>query len=239
MKTSTTELTQQSWKICWKKMKMMMIQDPMLPTVAQDNQVAERHGDGASVTDSDRSTESSGLRRSTRVSRPVERYQAHQKRVTFASDPVIMKKMEEAYNIASDPDVPPKTFEYGWNAAQVAAKFMVETHDKVLIQGASYAQQYSLKKGLQKFGKKGSEAITKELDQLHKRSCFVPVDVSKLTSGEKKKAQHALDVIDGETRWICQRAVRVQWKANKTMAGQRRRSKSYGVDGKHYADCYY
>jgi len=34
-KTSTTELTQQSWKICWMKMTMKMIQDPMLPTVAQ------------------------------------------------------------------------------------------------------------------------------------------------------------------------------------------------------------
>ena len=77
----------------------------------------------------------------------------------------------------------------------------------MLIQGASYAQQYSMKKGLQKFGKKGSEAITKELDQLHKRHCFVPVDVSKLTSGEKKKAQHALMLLmekrDGSVKGRC------------------------------------
>ena len=69
---------------------------------------------------------------------------------------------------------------------------MVETHSQVTIAGASYAQQYSLKKGLQKFGVKGSDAVTKELDQLHKRNCFAPVDVSKLTVGEKKKAQYAL-----------------------------------------------
>jgi hypothetical protein len=35
---------------------------------------------------------------------------------------------------------------------------------------------------------KGSDAITKELDQLHKRNCFVSVDVFKLTVREKKKA---------------------------------------------------
>ena len=84
---------------------------------------------------------------------------------------------------------------------------MVETHDKVLIQGASYAQQYSMKKGLQKIGKKRSEAITKELDQLHKRRCFVPVDVSKLTCGEKQKAQHALMLLtekrDGSVKGRC------------------------------------
>jgi hypothetical protein len=39
---------------------------------------------------------------------------------------------------------------------------------------------------------KGSDAITKELDQLHKRNCFALIDVSKLTVGGKKKAQHAL-----------------------------------------------
>ena len=72
--------------------------DDPRPNVANSgpsNQVAERHGDGARVTDSDGSTMSSGLRRSTRVSRPVERYQAHQKRVTFAADPAIMMEKEE------------------------------------------------------------------------------------------------------------------------------------------------
>ena len=119
----------------------------------------------------------------------MDRYQAHQKKVTFADDPMLQKKLEMAYNINSKTK---KTMEYGQSAAQMAAKFMVETHGHVIIAGASYAQQYSFKKGLQKFGKKGSDAVTKELDQLHKRNCFVPVDVSKLTVGEKKKAQHAL-----------------------------------------------
>jgi regulator of RNase E activity RraB len=109
---------------------------------------------------------------------------------------------------------------------------MVETHDKVQNHGASYAQQYLLKKGLQKFGKKGSETITKELDQLHKRSCFVPVDVFKLTSGEKKKVQHALMLLaekrDGSFKGWCvyNRKPTRLWLA-----------KFYGVHGKHYAHC--
>ena len=42
------------------------------------------------------------------------------------------------------------------------------------------------------FGEKGKKATTKELDQLHQRNCFMPIDVSKLTASEKKKAQEAL-----------------------------------------------
>ena len=156
------------------------------------------------MTNSDATVDSSGVRRSARVSRPVDRYQAHQKRVTFADDPLLQKKLEQAYNIDSKTK---KTMEYGQSAAQMAAKFMVETHGHVIIAGASYAQQYSFKKGLQKFGKKGSDAVTKELDQLHKRNCFVPVDVSKLTVGEKKKAQHALMLLtekrDGSVKGRC------------------------------------
>jgi hypothetical protein len=84
---------------------------------------------------------------------------------------------------------------------------LVETHKQVIIAYVSYAQQYSFKKGLQKFGKKGSNTVTKELDQQHKRNCFVLVDVFKLTVGEKKKAQHALMLLteksDGSVKGHC------------------------------------
>jgi len=63
---------------------------------------------------------------------------------------------------------------------------------KVMVQGASYGQQYILQKGLKKFKERGSEAAIKELDQLHKQNCFTPVDVSSLTAAEKRKAQEAL-----------------------------------------------
>jgi hypothetical protein len=45
---------------------------------------------------------------------------------------------------------------------------------------------------MKKFGDKGAQAATKELDQLHQRNCFTPIDVSTMTPSEKKKAQQAL-----------------------------------------------
>ena len=45
---------------------------------------------------------------------------------------------------------------------------------------------------MKKFGDKGKKAATEELDQLHKRNCFEPIDVSKLTTTEKKKAMDSL-----------------------------------------------
>ena len=49
-----------------------------------------------------------------------------------------------------------------------------------------------LKKGLKKFGDKGEQATYKEMEQMHKRTCFTPVLVKDLTPEEKEKAQRAL-----------------------------------------------
>jgi len=48
--------------------------------------------------------------------------------------------------------------------------------------------QMSLKAGIRKFGQKGSEAISKELRQLHDRKAMVPVQKSELSTEDKKKA---------------------------------------------------
>ena len=55
-----------------------------------------------------------------------------------------------------------------------------------------FAQQYMLGKGLKKFGERGKEATMKELDQLHRRTCFTPIHVKDMSEEEKKKAQAAL-----------------------------------------------
>ena len=57
---------------------------------------------------------------------------------------------------------------------------------------AQYAQQYVYEKGIKLFGERGEQAATKEWDQLHRRKCFVPVDISTLTEQEKKRAQQAI-----------------------------------------------
>jgi len=189
--------------------------DEPTPNIAnsRDNveEVAERQGEGASVTDSDATVDSTTLRRSTRsIIRPVRYgyHQDYQKKVSFAPDKVGEKQVESHHNLPTNMRFKSKkVIEYSLTSAQVAARFMTEANEKVSIQGASFAQQYSLQKGMQKFGKKGANAVTKELDQLHKRNCFVPIDVSKLTTSERKKAQHALMLLtekrDGSVKGRC------------------------------------
>ena len=55
-----------------------------------------------------------------------------------------------------------------------------------------FGQQHTFEKGLKIFGSKGKEAAVTELDQLHRRVCFTPVDVSTLTEEERIKAQLAI-----------------------------------------------
>ena len=49
-----------------------------------------------------------------------------------------------------------------------------------------------MKQGLKKFEEKGEEAARKELDQLCKRNCFMPVSVREQTPRETQKAQSSL-----------------------------------------------
>lgn len=71
------------------------------------------------------------------------------------------------------------------------ARCMAEIHDKVTIEGATFAQQYLLNRGLKAFGEAGKAATSKEMDQLHRRNCFAPMDIAELTPSEKKKAMEA------------------------------------------------
>jgi hypothetical protein len=49
-----------------------------------------------------------------------------------------------------------------------------------------------LQKGLKVFGNKGHEASKKEIDQLHRRTCFAPLKVKGMKPSKRKKAQMAL-----------------------------------------------
>ena len=73
---------------------------------------------------------------------------------------------------------------------------MVDINGSVTRRGLaiveSFAQQYILEKGLKKFGNKGEQAAYKEMEQLHKRTCFTPILVKDMTEDEKMKAQLAL-----------------------------------------------
>ena len=73
---------------------------------------------------------------------------------------------------------------------------MVDINSAITTRGLdiveSFAQQYMLDAGLKKFGNKGEQATYKEIEQLHKRTCFTPVSIKDMTESERKKAQLAL-----------------------------------------------
>ena len=84
--------------------------------------------------------------------------------------------------------------EYDTEKASIIAMAINELNKKYDRKNktVSFAQQYSLNKGLQKFGKRGEEAAFKEVKQLHQRECFIPKDVTTLTLQENKRAMKAL-----------------------------------------------
>jgi hypothetical protein len=113
------------------------------------------------------------------------------KKVVFAEDE--LKQLEYCHNLVSQ--VKPteeQTIEYGSNQAMLIARFIQDITRNVNKHGASFAQQYILQKGLKVFGNKGHKASKKEIDQLHRRTCFAPLKVKEMKPSERKKAQMAL-----------------------------------------------
>jgi hypothetical protein len=113
------------------------------------------------------------------------------KKVAFAEDE--LKQLEYCHNLVCQ--VKPekeKIIEYRSCQAMLIARFIQDITMNVNQHGASFAQQYMLQKGLKVFGEKGHDASKKEIDQLHKRTCFAPLKVREMKPLERKKAQMAL-----------------------------------------------
>ena len=58
-----------------------------------------------------------------------------------------------------------------------------------------FGQQYVIQKGLDKFGDSAKTGAMKELDQLHKRNCFTPINVKDMSPNEKAKAQNGIMLV--------------------------------------------
>ena len=82
--------------------------------------------------------------------------------------------------------------EYARDHALLIAKAMVDFYHKGATNTWSFGQQHILQKGLKMFKDICHAAAIKELDQLHKRMRFTPVDINDLTTSEKKKAMEAM-----------------------------------------------
>ena len=115
------------------------------------------------------------------------------KNVHFMGKDEKLQMLEMLHNITTDDIDPEDTIEYDPQLGMVIAQYIADTNDKMCAQEKCFAQQYIYQKGLKVFGKEQGEAAgTKELDQLHHRECFTPVDLSEMTAEEKSKAQEAL-----------------------------------------------
>ena len=79
--------------------------------------------------------------------------------------------------------------------AQVISLFLqnkVPNKEERNITGVCNTNTFNIKKGILKYGKKGREAVNKELAQLHNREVFKPIKLSELSKEEKDKAMSSL-----------------------------------------------
>ena len=163
----------------------------------------ERESDEPDVPETEE-TEEEQPRKSTRTKVPVERLtyshdhsqvesgtKTDGKKVRFTDDDQHI--LEMCHNLIAQVSPNPKDdAEYTPAMATVIARVMCELNAKGTAEGICLGQQYMLPDGLRIFGKNGRAATGKELKQLHDRQCFAPMDISKLTSVEKRKAMEAL-----------------------------------------------
>jgi hypothetical protein len=113
------------------------------------------------------------------------------KKVMFPEDE--LKQLEYCHNLVLQvKQAKEQIIEYGSSQAMLIARFIQDITMNVKQHGASFAQQYILQKGLKVFGKQGHQASKKEINQLHKRTCFAPLKVKDMKPSKRTKAQMAL-----------------------------------------------
>jgi hypothetical protein len=121
-----------------------------------------------------------------------------QKKVNFECD--AGQELEYDHNLITQNEADGGQIkEYSPSDAMLMARLINDLNTRVVREGASFAQQYLLNKGLKIFGQKGQDASKKEMDQLHRRSCFIPKSIAEMTQIEQRKAQQALMFL-GEKR---------------------------------------
>jgi hypothetical protein len=83
-------------------------------------------------------------------------------------------------------------------------------------------QQYILQKRLKVFGKKGYNTSMKEINELHRRTCFAPLKVKNMKPSKRKKAWMVLMILTEKRDKSVKGRMVYKWKANKRMAILRR-----------------
>ena len=75
---------------------------------------------------------------------------------------------------------------YGAETGKMIGRTIDTIRANVVEAGASYAQQFMLKKRLQVFGEEGETTAKSDLLQQYQHSCFIPIDPSTLTKKKRK-----------------------------------------------------
>ena len=111
-----------------------------------------------------------------------------QQPATFAGRTQAQSRAHATTNVTMDPNTTTE-FEqdlFRWRVAGI--QLPPEYEDQLATLKHTVLTQYTLKKGLQVFGPKGTEAVFSEMKQLHDRNVCEPVHVKSLSSEQKNKA---------------------------------------------------
>ena len=214
-------MTHKRLKNCYLMMQLMTWGKQNKREAEEEENDEEEQEEATKKAEEQQDEPEKGIRRSTRVRRPVDRLSPRMTGQSYLEGG-ILKKTKRDWTILPEKGMPKRIRkvrfkedeerrleishnilhqakptqdeikEHDPGDAIVMARLIGDLNSAITRKGLSFAQQYLLKQGLQRFGEKGQEAARKELDQLCKRNCFVPVGVKELTPSERKKAQSSL-----------------------------------------------
>ena len=137
------------------------------PTNVSDNHQQDAPENGHEVTWYDNQIPEP-LRRSERVVKPPQNYEP-----SFHG-----QKYEGTSHLITQFHEPERTLEY-------------EPHEATIL-AQSFAQTYSLKQAINKFGEKGRMAAIEEMRQLHDREVFKPIHPNNLSEKQRRNAMSSL-----------------------------------------------
>jgi hypothetical protein len=154
-----------------------ILQEKEQPSNPSDDEIQEEQEfetEDEEETQENQDDEQTEVRRSTRTIVPPER-------LTYAQCHLQTQGHE--------------AIEYDTTTAQV---FVQTVHHLQMVMSNkkhkhhAFVETFSLKRGLKTFGEKGRAAAFDEMKQLHDREVFYPVDISKLTQHERRRAMESL-----------------------------------------------
>ena len=148
----------------------------------------------SSIKKIDKKTTSSGKRKRKNIKR--------NRKVKFMDQQTeTTKYIEQLHNIITQVT---KRSECNKKEATIMVIIINDINTRMSKDEHSFAETYSLKAGMRKFGEQGYNSVYQEVKQLHDRTCFNPISVTTMTQKERKRALESLIFLteaSKETGW--------------------------------------